>query len=229
MDISPTQTHPLLIFVIFLALWSTVVGKTVSSLMVCMTGCHGLRWLPAASAYARLSLVSLALLYLALPYFSSLLVCLPFLLSPLSNPAETTIQPGPSCAARYTYCPAGIHCSQLVPRHVLDSVRTCLCVFAGGVHMCVRVQICTCVWTTTMIILRILSAENHTAWERHESEQAQLLGTIHQYAERDLEQAQQKNTAKSKSRKNLVLTRRERKICLYNPPASACQLSAGCW
>lgn len=42
-DIPPTQTHPVLIFVIFLALWSTVVGRTVSPLMVCMTGCHGLR------------------------------------------------------------------------------------------------------------------------------------------------------------------------------------------
>lgn len=41
-DNPPTQTHPVLIFVIFLALWSTVVGRTVSSLMVCMIGCRGL-------------------------------------------------------------------------------------------------------------------------------------------------------------------------------------------
>lgn len=66
--------------------------------------------------------------------------------------------------------------------------------------------------------------------EGHRSEQVQLLRTIHQYAEQVLEQAQQKNMAKKvKAEKNVVLTRRERKICLYNPPVSACQLSAGCW
>lgn len=41
-DIPPTQTHSVLISGIFLALWSTVVGRTVSALMVCMTP-YGLR------------------------------------------------------------------------------------------------------------------------------------------------------------------------------------------
>lgn len=43
-----------------------------------------------------------------------------------SNSIEKTNQPGPSCAACYTYCPAGIHCFQLVTRHVFDSMRTCI-------------------------------------------------------------------------------------------------------
>lgn len=40
-EISPTQTHPVLIFVIFLAQWSPVVVETVSSLMVL---CDWLSW-----------------------------------------------------------------------------------------------------------------------------------------------------------------------------------------
>lgn len=90
---------------------------------------------------------------LLLPRFSSF-TRLPFFFSvcPL-QPRRKNNQPGPSCAARYTSCPAGIHCLQLVPRHVFDSMRTCiranllvhlwLSFFSfsfAGAHMCVRMQ-----------------------------------------------------------------------------------------
>lgn len=144
MDIPPTQTHPMLIFVIFLALWSTVVGRTVSSLMVCMTGCHGLRggfplpqrmppslplWWPSPLFYL-----------LSLRTIPHSLVCLFFSFSPL-QPSWKNNQPGPSCAACYTYCPAGIHCLQLVPRHVFDSMRTCIRANLL-VHFCRLAHVC---------------------------------------------------------------------------------------
>lgn len=53
-----------------------------------------------------------------LPFFLSSVICC------LSLRCDS--QPGPCRAACYTYCPAGIHCSQLVRRHVFDSTRTCV-------------------------------------------------------------------------------------------------------
>lgn len=241
-NIPPTQTHPVLIFVIFLALWTTVVGRTVCSLMVCMTGCHGLRGgfplpqrmpLPSLCGDPRLSSPDSLSPVLFLIHPSAISSpSFPF------NPVEKTNQPGPSCAACYTYSPAGIHCLQLVPRHVFDSMRTCIRAnWLVGVRIFARVSGCKCEQTSELKhISRGLYDQQKIRQpgktiEGHRSEQVQLLRTIHQYAEQVLEQAQQKNMAKKvkAEKKNVVLTRRERKICLYNPPVSACQLSAGCW
>lgn len=52
-------------------------------------------------------------------------------------------QAGPCRAACYTYCPAGIHCSQLVCRHVFDSTRTCVRTNQLA-HFCKRAGVSGC-------------------------------------------------------------------------------------
>lgn len=93
MDIPPTQTLLVLIFVIFLAMGSTVVGRKVSFLMVCMTGCHVRRGgFPLSQ---RMPLPSLD----GDPHLSSVLFLIHFSaissLSVLSNPTEKKINLGP--------------------------------------------------------------------------------------------------------------------------------------
>lgn len=169
-----------------------------------MTGCHGLRGgfpLPQRMPFPP----SVATLASLLPTLSSILFPhLPFLLSLPSNPVEKTNQPGPSCAACYTYCPAGIHCLQLVPRHVFDSMPTCiranlLVHFCRRAHVCQGANVCTHLGINTFSAHFMISRKSGSLGktiEGHRSEQVQLLRTIHQYAGQILEQAQQKNMAK---------------------------------
>lgn len=72
-----------------------------------------------------------------LPFFfllSSLICCLSL---------HRDSQAGPCRAACYTYCPAGIHCSQLVCRHVFDSTRTCVRTNQLA-HFCKRAGVSGC-------------------------------------------------------------------------------------
>lgn len=75
------------------------------------------------------------------------------------------------------------------------------CKSALGGH-CIRAWV-----TANLIIKNNLSIQQSKSWSR----------------------LSRKTWQKSESPKNVVVTRRERKICLYNPPVSLCQLSAGCW
>lgn len=170
-------------------------------------------------------------------FFPSLICCLSL---------RCNSQPRPRRAACYTYCPAGIHCLQLVHSHVFDSTRTCVCTNQLA-HFCecARVSGCKCLQNHHFYGRVLQSArkcppqkkkkkkKKKRKKKQHEKSQVRtsliIKNNLSIYSAGPGAGSAETPKQEKKKKSNAVLTRRERKICLYNPPVWACQLSAGCW
>ena len=137
------------------------------------------------------------------------LICLFFFFPSPLQPGRQNNRSGPSCAAGCTYRPAGIHCLQLVPSHVSDSMRTRVCAkswvrFCRLARVCQGENVCTHLSINTFSSLQLYDQQKISklggggrggGWgggtmEGHGSDQVRLLRTIHQYAAQVLERAQ---------------------------------------
>lgn len=174
-DIPPTQTLPVLIFVIFLALGSTVVGRTVSSLMVC-TVWLAVVFLEVASRclsvcpFPPSAVTPACLTYSCFRTFPDSLVCHLFSFCPLQNPLKKQSTQTQLCCLLHllpSWHPLfAISSKACVWQHAHLYTCKLACTFFAGIHMCVRMQnVCAHIWT--YFLRSLWSAENQAAWENH--------------------------------------------------------------